>query len=75
MRSISLTELRTGFSGYLRLVHSEGGPLVITRYGRPYVILQPLGSQSAEDDFWSGLSRDRLARVWKGENSALYDYL
>jgi hypothetical protein len=74
MRSVSLTELRSGLSAYLRLVHSEVAPIVVTRYRRPYVLIRPL-SKSAEDHFWSGLSRSRLLRIWKGEDDALYDYL
>lgn len=75
MRSISLTELRNGFSRYLRLVHSEVAPILVTSYRRPYALLQPLDIKSAQDDSWSRLSVEQLQGVWKGEDGALYDYL
>jgi antitoxin (DNA-binding transcriptional repressor) of toxin-antitoxin stability system len=50
-------------------------PLVITRHGKPYALIQPITEQDLEGMEWKGLAARRLGHAWEGEDDALYDYL
>jgi prevent-host-death family protein len=60
---------------YLARSRKEGDPIVVTHHGKPYALLQPLSEQDLEELEWKQLARRKLARAWKGEADALYDYL
>ena len=47
----------------------------MTHHGKPYAIIQPLEEADLEELEWRQLARRKLARVWEGEEDALYDYL
>ncbi len=48
-------------------------PIVATRHGKPYVLVQPLEG-GAEELVWNGLADQRLRKAWAGEPDGLYDY-
>jgi prevent-host-death family protein len=75
MRFASVAEVKDGLSGYLERVHKRREPLVVTRHGKPYALIQPITERDLEDLEWKGLAARRLSEAWEGEEDALYDYL
>jgi len=75
MRFASVAEVKDRFSEYLRTSRRKRESIVVTHHGKPYALIQPLSEQDLEELEWKGLARRRLARAWKGEDDALYDYL
>ena len=75
MRFASVAEVRNGLSGDLARARKNNEPIVVTRHGKPYALIQPLAEGDLEELEWRHLARKRLARAWEGEEDALYDYL
>lgn len=75
MRFASVAEVRTQLSAYLARARRKKEPIVVTRHGRPYALIQPVSEKDLEDLAWKRLANMRLKRAWEGEPDALYDYL
>jgi prevent-host-death family protein len=75
MRSAGVAEVKNGLSAYLARVRKRQEPLVVTRHGEPYAVIQPITEQDIERLEWTGLAARRLTQAWEGEDDALYDYL
>ena len=75
MRFASVAEVKNGLSAYLARARKRHEPLVITRHGKPYALIQPITEQDLERLEWKGLAARRLIQAWEGEDDALYDYL
>ena len=75
MRFASVAEVKNGLSAYLDRASKRKEPLVITRHGRPYALIQTITEQDLELLEWKGLAARRLSEAWEGEEDALYDYL
>ncbi len=75
MRFASVAEVKNGLSAYLARARKRREPLVITRHGKPYALIQPITEQYLERLEWKGLAARRLSQAWEGEEDALYDYL
>lgn len=75
MRFASVAEIRNELSEYLAQAQRKKEPIVVTRHGKPYALIQPISEQDLESLEWQGLSRRRLSKAWEGEDDALYDYL
>ena len=75
MRFASVAEVKNGLSAYLDRASKRKEPLVVTRHGRPYALIQPITEQDLERLEWKGLTTRRLSKAWDGEDDALYDYL
>ena len=75
MRFASVADVKNGLSAYLARARKRQEPLVITRHGKPYALIQPINEQDLEHLEWKGLAARRLSRAWDGEEDALYDYL
>lgn len=75
MRFASVAEIRNELSEYLAQAQKKKEPIVVTRHGKPYALIQPISEQDLEGLEWKGLSRRRLSKAWEGEDDALYDYL
>ena len=75
MRFASVAEVKNGLSAYLARARKRHEPLVITRHGKPYALIQPITEQDLERLEWKGLAAERLSQAWEGEEDALYDYL
>jgi len=75
MRFASVAEVKNGLSGYLARARKRQEPLVITRHGKPYALIQPITEQDIERLEWNRLATRRLSQAWEGEDDALYDYL
>jgi prevent-host-death family protein len=75
MRFASVAEVKNGLSAYLARARKHREPLVITRHGKPYALIQPITEQDLERLEWKGLAARRLSQAWEGEDDALYDYL
>jgi prevent-host-death family protein len=71
----SVAEVKNQLSRYLAVSHRKREPIVVTRHGKPYALIQPLAEQDLEELEWKGLAKRRLARAWEGEGDGLYDYL
>jgi prevent-host-death family protein len=75
MRFASVAEVKNGLSAYLERVRKRKEPLVVTRHGKPYALIQPITEHDLEQLEWKGLRSRRLSEAWEGEDDALYDYL
>ena len=75
MRFASVAELKDKLSEYLARSRKESEPIVVTRHGKPYALIQPLSERDLEDLEWKQFARKKLVRAWEGEEDALYDYL
>jgi len=74
-RFASVAEVKDRLSEYLLRAKKDKKPVVITRHGKPYALLQPIEETDLEDLDWRGLSERRLRKSWEEEDDALYDYL
>ncbi len=75
MRFASVAEVKNGLSAYLARARKRREPIVVTRHGKPYALIQAITEQDAESLEWKGLAEQRLKQAWQGEDDALYDYL
>ncbi|MBI1722980.1 MAG: type II toxin-antitoxin system Phd/YefM family antitoxin [Gemmatimonadetes bacterium] len=71
----SVADVKNRLSEYLARARKTNRPIVVTRHGKPYALIQPLSEREAEDLIWSRLAERRLGEAWEGEDDALYDYL
>lgn len=75
MRFASVAEVQNQLSVYLAQAKKKGEPIVVTHYGKPYALIQPISERDLEGLGWERLAADRLREAWEGEDDALYDYL
>lgn len=75
VRFASVAEVKNDLSEYLARAQKKKEPIVVTRHGKPYAIIQPLTEQDLESLEWKGIAKKRLAKAWEGEDDSLYDYL
>jgi prevent-host-death family protein len=75
MRFASVAEVKNSLSAYLDRASKRKEPVVVTRHGKPYAIIQPITEEDLEDLEWKGLASQRLSKAWEGEEDELYDYL
>jgi prevent-host-death family protein len=75
MRFASVAEVKNQLSEYLARAQKKNEPIVVTRHGKPYAIIQPISEQDLESLEWKGLVKKRLSKAWEGEDDSLYDYL
>ncbi len=75
MRFASIVEVKNQFSSYLARARRTRQPILVTHYGKPYALIQPISERDLEDLGWERLAEDRLRQAWEGEDDALYDYL
>ena len=75
MRFASVAEMKNQFSRYLARARKTKDPILVTHYGKPYALIQPISEREMEGLAWNRLVDDRLQEAWEGEDDALYDYL
>ena len=75
MRFASVADVKNDLSEYLAEAQKKKEAIVVTRYGKPYAIIEPINENDLERLEWKGLSKKRLEKAWEGEDDALYDYL
>jgi prevent-host-death family protein len=75
MRFASVAEIKNRLSEYLARARRRREPIIVTRHGKPYALIQPLDERDLEDLDWSAFRKQQLARAWAGEDDGLYDYL
>ncbi len=75
MRFVSVAEVKNRFSAYLARARRRKEPIVVTHYGRPYALIQPISERDLDDLGWQQLAMSRLEQAWEAEDDALYDYL
>lgn len=75
MRYASVAEVKNRLSTYLAQARKTKQPIVVTHYGKPYALIQPLSERDLESLGWRQLGEARLREAWEGEDDALYDYL
>ena len=75
MRFASVADVKNQLSEYLARARKKKEAIIVTHHGKPYALIQPLSEQDLEELEWKELARERLARAWKGDEDALYDYL
>lgn len=71
----SVAELKNRLSEYLARARKTKRPIVVTRHGKPYALIQPISEAEVEDLSWGRLTERRLREAWAGEEDSLYDYL
>jgi prevent-host-death family protein len=75
MRYASVADVKNRLSTFLAQARKTKEPIVVTHYGKPYALIQPLSERDLEDLGWKQLGEARLREAWEGEDDALYDYL
>lgn len=75
MRFASVADVKNELSEYLARAQRKKEPIVVTRHGKPYALIQPITEQDLEGLEWKGIARRRLAKAWQGDADSLYDYL
>ncbi len=75
MRFASVAEVKNGLSAYLERASKRKEPVVVTRHGKPYALIQPITEEDLEKLEWKGLALRLLSEAWEGEEDELYDYL
>jgi len=75
MRFASVADVKNQLSEYLARARKKKEAIIVTHHGKPYALIQPLSEQDLEELEWKELAAQRLARAWKGDEDALYDYL
>ena len=75
MRFASVAEVKNRLSEYLARARKTRQPIVVTRHGKPYAMIQSLAEKDLESLDWKRLAEHRLRRAWEGEPDALYEYL
>ncbi len=75
MRFVGVADVKNQFSAYLARARRRKEPIVVTHYGRPYALIQPISERDLDDLGWQQLTMSRLQQAWEGEDDALYDYL
>ena len=75
MRFASVAEVKNRLSTYLARARRTNEPVIVTHYGKPYALIQPISERDLEDLGWKQLSEARLREVWEDEDDGLYDYL
>jgi prevent-host-death family protein len=71
----SVADLKDRLSVYLASARKKNEPIVVTRHGKPYALIQPISERDLGGLGWERLAEDRLRQAWEGEDDALYDYL
>ena len=75
MRIASVANVKNHLSAYLTRARRRGEPILITRHGRPYAMIQSVSESDLDELAWKQMARRRLATAWEGEPDELYDYL
>lgn len=75
MRFASVADVKNRFSSHLARARRTREPIIVTHYGKPYALIQPISERDLEELAWDRLAADRLRQAWEGEDDALYDYL
>jgi prevent-host-death family protein len=75
MRFASVADMKNRFSAHLARARRTKEPIVVTHYGKPYALIQPISEKDLEELAWERLGADRLRDAWEGDDDALYDYL
>lgn len=75
MQFASVAAVKNQLSRYLTRARQKNEPIVVTRHGKPYALIQPIRTRDLEALSWQRLADERLRETWEGEDDALYDYL
>ncbi len=75
MRYASVAEVKNHLSRYLARARQKGEPIIVTRHGKPYAMIQAITERDLEELGWERLTERRLQQAWEAEDDALYGYL
>ncbi len=75
MRFASVAEVKSQLSQYLARAKKKKEPILVTRYGKPYALIQPVSEGDLERFDWQRLAEERLREAWEDDDDELYDYL
>jgi len=67
MRYASVAEVKNRLSSFLARAKRTKEPIVVTHYGKPYALIQPLSERDLEDLGWKRLGEARLREAWGGK--------
>lgn len=75
MNFATVAETKNRLSEYLDRANRTRKPLIVTRHGKPYMVIRPVDTKALEDDAWGELSSRSLERAWAGDDDRYYAYL
>lgn len=75
MRFASVAQVKNELSKYLAHARKTNEPIVVTRHGKPYALIQPISERELESLDWGKLAQERLRKAWEDDEDDLYDYL
>jgi prevent-host-death family protein len=70
MRFASVAEIKNELSEYLARAQKKKEPIIVTRHGKPYAIIQPITEKDLEGLEWKALAGKRLSKAWEGEDDS-----
>jgi len=68
MRFASVAEVKNELSQYLARARKKNEPILVTRHGKPYAIIQPITKEDLESLEWKSVTKNRLNKSWEGED-------
>ena len=75
MRYASAAEVKNQLSRYLARARQKREPIIVTRHGKPYALIQAISERDLDELGWDRLTERRLQQAWEGEDDARYSYL
>jgi prevent-host-death family protein len=75
MRFASVAEVKSQLSQYLARAKKRKEPILVTLYGKPYALIQPLSEADLERFDWQRFAEERLQEAWEDDDDKFYDYL
>ena len=70
MKVVSITQLKTQTDRLVRQVHTQRQPIIITRYGHPCAVLEPL----SEDHMMMAIAKRAEAEMKAGRYISLQEF-
>ncbi|MBI2360718.1 MAG: type II toxin-antitoxin system Phd/YefM family antitoxin [Deltaproteobacteria bacterium] len=64
MKFVSVAEVKNHLTVYLALARKKREPIIVTRHGKPYALIQPISERDLEDLAWDALGQESLRKAW-----------
>ncbi|MBI2088306.1 MAG: type II toxin-antitoxin system Phd/YefM family antitoxin [Deltaproteobacteria bacterium] len=64
MKFVSVAEVKNRLTVYLAQARKKREPIIVTRHGKPYALIQPISERDLEDLGWKALGQESLRKAW-----------
>ncbi|MBI2357356.1 MAG: type II toxin-antitoxin system Phd/YefM family antitoxin [Deltaproteobacteria bacterium] len=64
MKLVSVAEVKNRLTVYLAQARKKREPIIVTRHGKPYALIQPISERDLEDLGWKALGQESLRTAW-----------